>query len=302
MKKLLPFVFMLCWMYNQSEAQQDPLYAQYINNPLVINPAYTGINNVLNASLSHRAQWTSLEGAPNTTSLSAHSSFFENKVGGGILLVRDELGATTTTQFNVTGSYKIEFGESAFSFGMQAGVLNLKENNDELLVKDPNDPVFTGNESFSKFNIGAGVALKGPEYYVGLSIPRMIKTKEEFGNIETQVYQRHFYLAAGYVYHVGVDFALKPSILLKGVADAPLSVDYNASLIFRDKYTVGLISRNFQTYGLLAQLNINDNFRFGYIFEVPTEKSVGSSFNTHELTLTLDMEVFDFHFLSERYF
>lgn len=302
MKKLLPFAIVLFCVLNQAHAQQDPLYAQYINNPLVINPAYTGINNVFNASIGHRAQWTGFEGAPNTTAVSAHSSFFENKVGGGILLVRDQLGATTTTQFNITGSYKIQFGENIFSFGLQTGVLNIKANNDDLLVKDANDPVFTGNESFSKFNFGAGVALKGPDFFLGLSMPRMINSKEEFNNIETQVYQRHFYFAAGYVYHVGVDLALKPSILLKGVADAPLSVDYNASIIFRDKYTAGIFSRNFQTYGLLAQFNINDNLRFGYVFEVPTSRSVGSRFNTHELTLTLDLEVFDFHFLSERYF
>lgn len=302
MRILLPLFFLLAWGVSASQAQQDPLYAQYLNNPLVINPAYTGINNVFNASLGHRSQWTSLEGAPATTALSAHSSFFENKVGGGFMLVRDQIGSTTNMQFNITGSYKIEFGENIFSFGLQTGIINLKENNDELLIRDANDPVFASNQSFTKFNFGAGVALKGPAYYLGLSIPRLVNSKEEFGNIETQVYQRHFYLAAGYIYHLGVNLAVKPSVLIKGVSDAPLSVDYNASIVFLDKYTGGVISRNFQTYGLLAQLNINDNFRLGYVFEVPTNQSVGARYSTHELTLMLDMEIFDYHFLSERYF
>lgn len=302
MKKLLPIAFFLIWIANEATAQQDPLYAQYINNPLVINPAYTGINNVFNASVAHRAQWTGLDGAPATSSVSAHSSFFENKVGGGILLVRDQIGSTTSLQFNATGSYKIEFGENIFSFGLQAGVLNTKESNDELLIRDPNDPVFAGTESFSKFNFGAGVALKGPNYFLGLSIPRLINSKQEFGNIETQIYQRHYYLEAGYIYHLGVDLALKPSILIKGVSDAPVSVDYNASIVLHDKITAGIISRNFQTYGLLGQINLNDNLRLGYVMEVPTAQSVGAKFTSHELSLTLDLEIFDYHFLSERYF
>ena len=95
-KLLLAFIIFGAACY-QSKAQQDPLYAQYINNPLVINPAYTGINNVLNASLGHRTQWAGFEGAPNTTSLSVHSSLFDNKVGGGILLIRDQRGAITTS-------------------------------------------------------------------------------------------------------------------------------------------------------------------------------------------------------------
>lgn len=302
MKKLLPLFFLLICGVLKSHAQQDPLYAQYMNNQLVINPAYTGINNVLNASMSHRAQWTGLEGAPATTALSAHSSFFGNKVGGGVLLVRDKVGSTTNTQFNLSGSYKIESGENIFSFGLQTGIINIRVNNDELLIRDPNDPLFAENESFTKFNFGAGIAMKAPRYYLGLSIPRLVNNKQEFGNIQTQVYQRHVYFAAGYIYHLGVDLALKPSVLLKAVPDSPLSVDYNASIVLRDKLTAGIISRNFQTYGLLAQLNINDNFRAGYIFEVPTNQSVGAQFTTHEISIMLDLEIFDYHFLSERYF
>jgi hypothetical protein len=33
----------------QAFAQQDPLYSQYLLNPLLINPAYAGLNDNLNA-------------------------------------------------------------------------------------------------------------------------------------------------------------------------------------------------------------------------------------------------------------
>lgn len=39
------FLFSIC-----AQAQIDPLYAQYLNNPLLINPAYSGLNNNFTAS------------------------------------------------------------------------------------------------------------------------------------------------------------------------------------------------------------------------------------------------------------
>ncbi|MEP2770579.1 MAG: type IX secretion system membrane protein PorP/SprF [Fulvivirga sp.] len=300
MKKLL--LPLLLFIASATQAQQDPLYAQYINNPMVLNPGYTGINNVLNASLSYRTQWTGFEGAPSTAALSAHSSFFDDLLGLGIVIVRDEVGSTTNTQVSATGAYKIELGEMDFSFGMSAGVFALNENNDELNISDPNDPLFAGNQSFSKFNIGAGAVLKSPKFYLGLSVPRLVNSVEELEMVESQLYQRHYYFGAGYFFNLGVDLALKPSILVKGVADAPASIDYNASVVLRDKYTAGLLTRNFQTYGLLLQVNFNHNLRIGYVGEIPTDNSVGSQFTSHEISITLDMEVFDFHFLDERQF
>ena len=302
MKKIYLLIIISTLYCGQVKAQQDPLYAQYINNPMVINPAYTGINNLLNASLSYRSQWAGFNDAPTTTALSAHSSFFENKVGGGILLVRDQLGSTVNTQFNVTYAYKIEFTEHTLSFGLQTGVLNLRDDNSELNPRDPDDEAFAGDQNISKFNFGAGLILKGDDFFLGLSVPRLVNNQEQFGTLESEVYQRHFYFSGGYIYHVGAGFALKFAGLLKSVSGSPLSMDYNAAVVLRDKYTLGVLSRNFQTYGLLAQLNISDNLRFGYVFEVPTNQSVGTSFTSHEVTLTVDFAVLDFHFLNERYF
>ncbi len=302
MKKLYFLILILISQIDIANAQQDPLYAQYINNPMVINPAYTGINNLLNASLSYRRQWSGFNDAPTTTALSAHSSFFDNKIGGGLLLVRDQLGSTVNTQFNVTYAYKIEFTEHTLSFGLQTGVLNLREDNSELNPKDADDDVFTNDQNITKFNFGAGVILKGDDFFLGLSIPRLVNNQEQFGTLQSEVYKRHLYLSGGYIYHLGTGLALKMAGLLKSVSGSPLSMDYNAAIVLRDKYTFGVLSRNFQTYGLLAQLNISDNLRFGYVFEVPTNKSVGTSFTSHELTLTVDFAVLDFHFLNERYF
>jgi len=70
MKKLYTFTFLLASISVFS--QQDPLYSQYMLNPLVINPAYAGLNNNLNIMAGYRTQWTGFDGHPQTVNATAH--------------------------------------------------------------------------------------------------------------------------------------------------------------------------------------------------------------------------------------
>ncbi len=74
MKKLY-WVFSILMVHGAtvSFGQQDPIYAQYINNPLTINPAYTGSNNMFNATLQYRTQWAGIIANPTTINFSSHA-------------------------------------------------------------------------------------------------------------------------------------------------------------------------------------------------------------------------------------
>jgi hypothetical protein len=45
-------------------------------------------------------------------------------------------------------------------------------------------------------------------------------------------------------------------------------------------------------------MKINE-LRFGYVFEMPTNSSVGTRFTSHEITLGLNLGVFNFHDLTQ---
>ena len=61
MKNLLLLTLFSCAL--QAAAQQDPIYAQYINNPMLINPAYAGSNNM--------CQWRCRKGHTWTTTVAS---------------------------------------------------------------------------------------------------------------------------------------------------------------------------------------------------------------------------------------
>lgn len=278
-----------------SYAQQDPLYAQYLNNPLLLNPAYAGSNNNFNAMAMYRAQWAGFEGSPTTLNVNGHVSLFDNKMGAGLMLLQDRLGNNTNTEVQAMYSYKLEFGEHNLIFGLQAGMLNFRTDPDKLNLQDPNDPIFLTVENNTLPNFGTGLILKSERYFLGLSVPRLLNSSIKEGLQEIEIYNRHFYATAAYVVFLSNRIRLKPSAMLRGTPGAPLSVDYSASLNFDEKYTVGAFTRNFNTYGFLAQLSFSEHYRLAYIFEVPSYNSVGANFTSHEISFGLRMALLKSH-------
>ena len=273
--------------------QQDPLYSQYLTNPLIFNPAYAGLNNALNASVSYRNQWAGFDGNPTTLNASGHVSLVDNRVGGGLLVLKDQLGITKTTEVHALASYKLQLKEMTVSFGMQMGVVAFRNDYSELTI-DP-DLAFNQNERASKPNVGVGALVRTNKFLAGFSVPRMIKTKFNTAGQDFELYDQHYYLFGSYVHYLNERLRLKPSLLLRGVQGAPVSVDVNMNINIDTKYSVGAYTRNLKAYGLLLQAWFLEKYRLGYAFEVPTGRSVGAAFSSHELTLAIKTSVFNFH-------
>jgi type IX secretion system PorP/SprF family membrane protein len=293
MKKSLPLIILFVGAFFVSGAQTDPLYAQYLNNPVLVNPAYTGFNNIVAGSVGVRKQWAGFEGSPMTYNATVHSSL-NNNMGAGLIVVKDEIGANSNTEIHATYSYKLDLTNKFLSFGLQGGFVNFKSTNGDLNPYDPSDPIFYGNQNTTKPSFGAGIILSSDRYFFGLSMPRMLKAKTTFDDVEAELYARHFYATAAYVIFLNERVRVKPSILVKGVSGSPLSADGNIAFNIDEKYLLGAFTRNINTYGLLGQMNVGENYRLGYVFEVPGNNSVGTRFTSHEVTFSMNLKAFTF--------
>lgn len=294
-------VLCLCFVL-PGQAQVDPLHAQYLNNPLVINPAYSGLTKDFNANISYRRQWAGFEGSPNTISASAHTAMMANHMGVGVLFVSDRNGNATNTETYATYAYRISAGKTTLSFGLQAGFVNFKTDNSALNTYDPTDPAFSQDQNVTKPSIGAGAILHNDRFFIGLSVPQMLKIYSTFNEFQNDVYVQHYYLSAGYLIYFSPKVKFKPSMLLKAVQGAPLSADVNASLLFDETFSAGVLTRNLNTYGIILQSRIGRDYRLGYVFEMPTNKSVGARFTTHEISFGINVAIFKAHELSKSNF
>ncbi|MBX2946707.1 MAG: type IX secretion system membrane protein PorP/SprF [Cyclobacteriaceae bacterium] len=276
-------------------AQVDPLYSQYLNNPFLINPAYTGMNNYMNLMVGYRKQWAGFDGSPTTLSATGHTSLFDNRMGVGLIISQDKVGENTNTFIQGTYAYKVRFDDYRYiSFGLQAGIMNFRSDNSELNIADPSDPLFNTNQNVIKPSFGAGAIFRTDNLFIGVSVPRILKASESFEDVTAALYTQHYYGFASYLFLLSDRVKLKPAVLVRAVSGSPLSTDVNFQFNIDERYAIGALTRNFNTYGFLAQIKFNE-FRFGYVFEMPTNKSVGTRFTSHEITLGLNLGVFNFH-------
>lgn len=277
-----------------AQAQQDPLYAQYMNTPMLINPAYAGFTHDLNGSVSYRKQWAGFDGSPETMNASGHIALNNNRMGAGIMLMRDKIGSDRTTEAQLTYGYHLPVKEDMLlSFGLQGGFINYKTDYSDLTI-NPNDPNFAPVSEW-KATIGAGLMLSTEKFLVSFSVPKMLKASTDADSLATGLYNRSFYGLGAYVFQISHRIKLKPYVLLRGASGAPSSIDYGISMNGDDSYTLGLFTRDFNTLGFLGQINLGDMFRLGYVFELPMNQSVGAAFTTHEVTLGVRVKALKFH-------
>ena len=292
MKRILTAILLL-WSIT-GYAQQDPLYSQYLNNPILLNPAYAGSNQQWQTTAGYRSQWSGFDGNPTTLNFSSHLSLVDNKVGLGFIAIQDKIGEVKNTELNLNYSYRLEVKANKYLyFGLSTGMMRYNSDPGLLNLQVKTDPAFYYTNEF-QFNTGAGVMLKTEQYMIGLSVPKLLPTSITQADATVQVYNQHLYLFGVFTHNFNERLMLKPALLFKGIKGAPVSIDLNVNLVIDQNYTLGLLTRNLNTIGLLAQIKMKQ-YKFGYVFEMPTNQSQMQRLLSHEISLTHSLPFLNFH-------
>jgi type IX secretion system PorP/SprF family membrane protein len=94
-------------------AQQLPMFTHYMNNTLMVNPAYAGSRDALTITTLHRSQWVDFKGAPITQTLSMHSPLRNEHIGVGLSILNDKIGPTNNTSIFVDYAYIMKLTEKS---------------------------------------------------------------------------------------------------------------------------------------------------------------------------------------------
>ncbi len=272
-----------------SEAQQLPLYSQYMFNTLEINPAYAGFKDAMQFTSIFRKQFNGIKDAPQTAMLSFDMPVGLTKLGVGVKLVDDKISVTHTTGAQGSMSYYIEGDNSRISFGLQVGALNYKANMTELNVTNPGDPIFAQNVNTLVANFGTGIFYNTDKFYAGISVPNLVRTHLRETNVALDHYDvkqnAHFYMNAGMLIDLNDNFILKPSFLLRGVKGIPLNYDINANVFFRDLFSVGMSYRSHSAVVGILDFRVVPQLRLGYAYDYNVGRLNEFARGTHEIIL-----------------
>lgn len=300
---------LLSGLFYSARGQYDPLYTQYMFNPLALNPAYAGTNGVLNAMIMSRHQWVGFEDAPSTQTFSIHTPVASKNIGTGLSIVHDKIGPVTNT--NAFFDYSFQFylnEEIKLSLGLKAGFSHFQRDLSRYLSEiGTDDPAYSDVvETKLLPNFGFGAYFYSERFYAGLSMPRLLENKiGEDGTLTTMQApkeSRLYLLMAGYVHPLNDDFILKPSFILRATSSAPLSYDVNLSVLIRQKFWVGAMVRPGYGFGALLQYQILPQIRAGYAFDMSTNKMMTHQNGTHEVMISYEFNFRKENIQNPRYF
>ncbi|WP_291152367.1 PorP/SprF family type IX secretion system membrane protein [Flavobacterium sp. UBA7680] len=267
-------------------AQQTPHYSQYMYNMGIVNPAYM-INEpgVVQIGNLFRKQWVGIEGAPRTVNIFSNIPLTD-KMEIGVNFVNDRIGSqATVTQniFDINFAYKVKLTEKTnLSFGLKTGLDNIAL--DFTKMENYGDPMFQ-NMSHTMLNIGTGVFLFKKRYYAGFSIPNLIPN--DLNSSTSHLYQSksHLYFISGYVFEISDKLKLKPSVIVKEVSGAPLSMEALVNMLINNKVELGVSSRYEDSITGIVNFYITPDLRIGYAYEYTLSRLQQFNSGSHELIL-----------------
>lgn len=276
-------------------AQQDPQFTHYMYNMSVINPAYaTDSPGTMNAGGLYRTQWVGAVGAPKTVTAFVHSPIWK-RIEAGVSVVSDEIGdVVKENNFYADIAYVIPVSEkNKLSFGIKGGAtfFDADFNGFQYSDTDP-DPAFANNIHRVFPNVGVGTYFFSDQYYVGFSVPNLLRTKhlEHRDAISTiGVEEIHYFITAGYVFNIGQNVKLKPAMMARGVKGAPMAFDITANTLVYNRFELGAAYRIDDSVSGLAGFYITPDLRLGYSYDYTLTNLGSYNSGTHEIFLLWDL-------------
>ncbi len=291
-----------------SFAQQQAMYTQYMFNHVAVNPAYAASKNAISATLLARAQWVNLEGAPTSTTFTLHGPVKKEKIGIGVSIMHDAIGPTTETGITADFAFQFKINQDiTLALGAKAGIAFYKAELSKLRIIDQNDPRFAEDirEDFIP-NIGSGAFLYSKDFYIGLSMPKMLRNtiniNSDISASGDSYSERHAFLIGGYVFNLSSDVKFKPSFLAKIIPNSRPAIDFNASFIIKEYLWLGVTYRYDNSLSAMAEVRIGAGLFLGYAFDFTTSKLMRFNSGTHEILVSYDLGFDRYRVKSPRYF
>ena len=291
MKKILIIkLFLLIGL--AADAQQLALYSQFMVNDYVMNPAIGGRHDYFEAMSANRYQWIGITDAPRTYILSVNGPGKKKHIGLGGYLFTDIVGPTRRIGCDFSYAYHAKLNDKIkLSLGLSAGLLQFAVDGSKITLHDPVDLVISnGYQSVLIPDLGAGFYLYGENWYFGSAVPQIYPAKLKFFDYSSDPKGKlatHSYTMGGYTFHLGEDFNLQPSFLVKYVYPAPVQLDLGLRCIYKEKIWTGASFRTMDAFAIMAGYVYQENLSFSYSYDFTTTNLKNYSSGTHELILSI---------------
>jgi type IX secretion system PorP/SprF family membrane protein len=314
LRVILPII-VFSFIFEAVNAQQVPMYSQYIMNGFLINPSYAGRDGYTTVNLTVREQWVGMAGAPSTYAASFQTRLLKNsyiskstavrkklikptkgsKVGLGGYVFNDNNGIMKRTGIQAVYAYHISMGQTGgypnnLSFGLALTAYQFAVNT-QGLIYNPDDPLLISYDRsvfIPDFNFGASFTTS--KYYVGFAMTNLLRGSLIFADTSNNRSSElgNYFLTGGMKFTLAPDWKLEPSAFIKAsdMLFKSIQMDLTSRVYYKDDYWAGLSWRTNDALIMMLGLKY-DRFYFAYAFDFTLTDIRKQSFGSHEITLAV---------------
>ena len=154
-------------------------------------------------------------------------------------------------------------------------------------------------------NFGIGGYYYTPTYFVGLSVPRLLKNSlflDREDNTIKRAEALTYYFTGGFVAPLSANVKLAPTALVTYTPNAPLDVDFNANVFFLENFMVGASYRLGDSLDGLVGFQFANGLRLGMAVDFTTSDLEKATNGSWEIMLGYTFKCKDCNVNHLRYF
>ncbi|NOQ24192.1 MAG: type IX secretion system membrane protein PorP/SprF [Bacteroidales bacterium] len=260
---------------------------QYMNNPILFNPAYSGEDDALSINISCKNQSFGFEGSPKSTIIAIHTPIQSRNISVGIQLHKQEYAIEQNLILNVDYAYRFNFRNGTLALGLAFNITNYETRWSDLIAYETDDNSLVPYDISGYYsNARIGAYYKTKHFSTGFSALNLIPNNlgdDTYNEIANDNIIQLFY-NIGYKFQKGDRFQFSPFLLLRYNQLNGFQADMAMQLFYQKKVSAGIIYRSEGDIISLLQLRINKQISFAYSYGFQTNRNNGLG-GTHEILL-----------------
>ncbi|MDN5210814.1 type IX secretion system membrane protein PorP/SprF [Fulvivirgaceae bacterium BMA12] len=302
-------------VFGQEQFQQT----QFIYSAFAINPAFSGVEDVINGHTGFKRMWAGLDDAPTNyyAGIQGSISSFKNAMSEKRTLRRSNErfykkltnqknalshGLGTYLSFHKQGafnkfsgylSYALIYGLSddfKISMGLGTQFTRQKFRQDFIVLNNPDDDdvylnYLNGAGDMFGMNLNVGAMIYGKNLFFSYAIHQPMKITSNANDNQVIDPGIFHYMIAGYNIIINHSFTLQPSVLLQYNENYELSQHYMAKVKYKNLFWLGSGYRVSDAISAIIGFSSRNGLLFSYAYEYHVENIGYQSNGSHEVTI-----------------
>ena len=285
MKRILLLLCLSVGSAGVSLAQDIPLFSQKLTNGFIYNPAMAGQSSG-SLTLSHRTNYSNVQGAPVDNYLSFQTPIADGRFGFGVNAFQEKVNVLSSSYFSGAFSYHVQvtpFSKLSMGVGAEYNMMKLT---DLSLVAD--DAVLQRySTGTTKPDFSFGMVYETRLFKAGLAANRL--STALFQQKDARVISNYYSVyAQGTLPARGGADLFEPYISFRKFSESNQTIDLGAYYTYDNKVIAGAAMRNGAVFSGTVAFKLTKALLVGYSREMILGSVGGFTGSSNEFTLRID--------------